>query len=136
VNKRHRPLREEETAILDRLLESPFPGRDELREQVPLATAAHIECTDDCGSLEFNVAAKAPRANVDKHPAVEAVGHDADGVPYEVLLHVRDGLLHELEFWKGDGSEFVRRPRATDLVVRKGDLPDVRDFRGRHSGDS
>lgn len=134
VKKRYRPLGREETAILDRLFESPFHGRDELREQVKVATVTEIECTDDCGSLEFRVPSGAPRANVDKRPVVDAVGHDADGMVYEVLLHVVDGVLRELEFWKGDGSEFVRRPRATDLVVRKGDFPDVRDFRGRHSG--
>jgi len=120
VKKRYRPLDHEEIAILNRLLELPFPGRDELRGQLKMASVNEIECTDACGSLEFKVPSNARKAEVVNHPAVEAVGHDADGVPYEALLHVVEGVLHELEFWKGDGSDFVRRPRATDLVVRKG----------------
>ena len=118
--KQYRPLDHEEIAILNRLLELPFPGRDELRGQLKMASVTEIECMDACGSLEFNVPSSARKAEVVRHPTAEAVGHDADGVAYEALLHVVDGVLHELEFWKGDRSDFIRRPRGTNLVVRKG----------------
>jgi len=35
---------------------------------------------------------------------------DADGVQVEILLHVVDGRLNELEIYKVDGSPIIKQP--------------------------
>jgi hypothetical protein len=96
-------------------LEPEFPGRDELREQLGAIRVREIVCSDNCGTIEIK--SEGPLAPVVDRVPVEGFGHDTDGAPYQVLLHVVDGLLHELEFLKGDGSDFGSRPQAEGLVV-------------------
>jgi hypothetical protein len=112
-----RALTRVEHAIIERLLEEPFPGRDELRAQITGSRVKPIkEYDDNYGSLEFEIRA-GPKAAVVERVPVDAVALDVDGVPIEFLLHVVDGLVRELEVVKADGSPIVRRPRASDLEV-------------------
>ncbi len=116
--QRFRKLTAEERQFLDRLLELPFPGRDELRLQANAATAREIaEDGDNYGSLKLRAIAT-PRAAVVQRVPVMALANDVDEVPIEFLLHVVDGVLDELEILKLDGSPIVNRPKPLDLRVR------------------
>jgi hypothetical protein len=74
------------------------------------------EYADNYGSLEFEVRGKT-RAPVTQRVPVYATALDADGVPIELLLHVVDGLVQELEVVEADGSPIKRPPQAADLHV-------------------
>ena len=108
-----RPLDTDEREIIERLLESEFPGRDELREQLKAVTARKV---DDEGSLEFRVIESKP-APVKYRIPTEAVCPDTDGVNTYLLLHVVGGMMAELEIFKEDKSHIRRRPTADCLVI-------------------
>lgn len=109
VDREWRALTEVERALLLRLLESDFDGADELRRQLETARVRGVsDYNDNWGSIDFE-----PAGN---HAAcylmVEAMAPDSDGVPVELLLHVRDGTLEELEIIKADGTEILAFPPA------------------------
>ena len=105
----------EEQALLTRLLEAEFPGRDEL---VPLLRRVLVRTIDEDGGLELQsqVEGKAP---VVKRVPVEAEGKDEDGAVIHMLLHVVAGRPVELEFYR-DGVGTVKRmpsPSTFELIV-------------------
>jgi hypothetical protein len=88
--------------VLDRLLAADFPGRDGLAAQAQTALVRRI---DDAGSLRFRVEG-APAAVASRVP-VEGHYRDGDapsGPAINLLLHVVEGRLHELEVYKDDGT--------------------------------
>lgn len=95
-----------EVAVLDLLLATDFPGRSELAAQ---ARSALVRRVDQVGSLRFQV--DGPRAGVRGRVPVEGYYHDDGSGPgphrpaVNLLLHVVDGRLHELEVYKDDGSD-------------------------------
>jgi hypothetical protein len=112
-----RTLKPNERQIIERLLQDPFPGRDELRAQIFKSRVEQIdEYGDEYGSLKFEVE-DCPKAKVTQRVPVDARANDSDGVPIEFLLHVVDGVVKELEIYKADGSPIVRLPVASDLQV-------------------
>jgi len=104
-----------EQALLDRLLDDDFPGRDEL---TPLLRLVLVKTIDKDGGLELQskIEGKAP---VVKRVPVEAEGKDEDGVLIHMLLHVVDGRPVELEFYKDDAGAIVKMPSpsAFELIV-------------------
>ncbi|HVZ73042.1 MAG TPA: hypothetical protein VHJ20_11755 [Polyangia bacterium] len=91
-----RALSAHERAILERLFEPRFPGREELRAQLD---GLVVRPLDDEGCLKFEVRAGAPRARV-RHPIpTEGEGRDDQGGVTHVELHVVDGLLRALTLW-------------------------------------
>jgi len=115
--KEFRELSATERGILSRLLERPFPGRDEIREQVNNALVRELfETGDERGTIEFRVRTKM-MAPVRSRAPVQAIAYDEDGVPISIILHVIDGTTKELEFNKADGSPIVRTPSAAELEV-------------------
>ena|SRR5581483_7838826 len=105
----------QEQALLDRLLEANFPGRDELAQ---LIRNVEVRRIDDEGSLELR--SKNPgSAPVIKRIPVEAEAKDQDGIDIHVLLHVIDGRPAELEVFKDDGSgvKEMPPPPAFELIV-------------------
>lgn len=112
--KHFRPLTRTEEAIFGVLLEAPFPGRDEIRQQL---TASLVRTINGEGSLEFRVSSDV-RAPVTARIPVQAEMKDEDGVPVRILLHIVGGILRELEVYKGDGSRLIKRltPSGMRLV--------------------
>jgi hypothetical protein len=103
-----RPLEEREKKLLERLLEHhPFEGRDQLRAQLDSTKARVIpEYFDNYGSIELLVADPVP-ANVPCSVPVEAEYIDDDGVPVWILLHVKGGVMRELEVCRADGLHLI-----------------------------
>ena len=109
----YRALSQSERDILCRLLEVPFPGREELKEQLVDPDTRTI---DEFDSIELRPKRQI-LAPVKKTVPVEAEAPDADGIMIRYLLFVRDGLAYELQIYKDDGSPIVRRPGVADLRV-------------------
>jgi hypothetical protein len=105
-----------ERALLERLLEADFPGRNEL---VGLLRNVLVRTVGGGASLELKsqVEGKAP---VMKRVPVEAEGKDEDGTMIHMLLHVNnDGKPIELEFFREDAGAIKRMPppAAFELIV-------------------
>lgn len=114
-----RPLTTDERSILDRMLESDFPGRDAAREQLSHATARTI---DTEGSLEIRTESDAVIRN-ERTVVAESWYLDDDGMVVNLLLHVSQGKIRELEIYKDDSSPVRKRPSADilDLTSRYDD---------------
>lgn len=108
-----RELTTQERELLYRLLEEPFPGQAEIKLQL---THAQVRQIDPDGSLEFRVSS-GPNATVTDRVPVVAEYDDDDGVPVQILLHVVDGKISELDIWKGDGSPIRERLKVVGLRI-------------------
>lgn len=104
-------------ALLNRLLSSPFIGRDSLLRQVD---QAELNWIWERGSpaLLIRVDSDAERADVQQRTPLEAEGiaKDVDDVTVHFVLHVVDGYLNEVEVFREDGSPLQRMPTLTDIV--------------------
>lgn len=104
TNTLTRSLNDYEHAILAKLLENSFPGRNELREQIKTARVQTLtEYKDNYGSIVFKEI-KGEKANTIGRVPVEAKTIDQAGGPILILLHVIDGYIDELEFVRLDGK--------------------------------
>ncbi|MDB5647466.1 hypothetical protein [Methylobacterium sp.] len=112
-----RALRPEEVAVLGLLLATNFPGRSELAAQARSALARRI---DREGSVRFQT--NKPQAEVRERVPVEGYYHYDGSGPglhrpaINLLLHVVDGRLHELEVYKDDGSAILIDPFVVPLA--------------------
>ena len=104
-----RALRADEQQTLDFLLGSPLPGIDELRGQVP---GLRVVGDCDCGCATIDLLPDkdhVPRAVTQfSRVAVTAFSRDSAAAhPAELLLHVIDGWLAELEIvdYRGDNPQ-------------------------------
>ena len=108
-----RSLTEREREVLEWMLEPRFPGRDELRAQLAVATVREI---DDDGCLEFDCGAAAPAA-VKWIIPTEGQCLDADGMPVHVFLFVANGFMKTLEVHTVSGSTHSGLPEARRLSL-------------------
>jgi hypothetical protein len=110
-----RELKQQEIDLIVRLLDRDVPGAEKLRSQ--LSNCLVYSMNEDETILRFEVAPDATLATLPyiQNVAVEAATSDADGCRVEVLLHVKEGRIFELEYVKTNGSPLQRRPRAGDL---------------------
>jgi len=108
-----RPPSQSECQIFARLLEDPFAGRDELRDQLRDCVVRPL---DESGSLEIQTKSTAA-ASVRKTVPIEAEAEDMDGMTIRYLLHVVDGRAVELEIYKDDGSSIRGAPPPRELRV-------------------
>jgi hypothetical protein len=117
IDEPWRTLEPGEVAVLDLLLATDFPGRSELAVQARSALACRI---DHEGSLRFKVGG--PHAEVRGRVPVEGHYYDDGSGPgphrpaVNLLLHVVEGRLHELEVYKDDGSAILIQPFAIPLA--------------------
>ncbi|CUX39932.1 MULTISPECIES: DUF6984 family protein [Agrobacterium] len=76
-----------------------------------------MSAIDAEGSLLFRVSG--PLANLQQRLPTEGYYFDAEGVDYRpavnVLLHVVEGKLHELEVYKDDGSAIETSLDSVDI---------------------
>lgn len=90
-----RDLTAHEKAVLEFLLASPFPGRDELREQLATVRTTGLSCQCGCPSIALEVDPSAPPSEAESR---DALGHDVDGNLVLVGLNIRHGFMAELDF--------------------------------------
>jgi len=102
-----------EIAILRFLLSQPFEGRDALISQMESLTVKSI---DSEGSLRLHTQSSV-RANCNRRIPVEGRTQDLDYICINILLHVLDDKLWELEIYKGDSSRLL-----SDIDLQKIEL--------------
>ena len=102
---RPRPLSTAEQRLLSWLATEAGP---DATAQVADATVVG-ECTCGCSSVRLSPSTTARREQV--HSEVGASGLGVDGSAVDVVLHLLDGRLHELEVFDSDAGEGV----AVDL---------------------
>jgi hypothetical protein len=103
-----RPAAPDERWLLDRLLEENFRGREEVRKQLAdvriIAQGKH-----DSRTLLFAPPTRTiPPADTEWRVPVDATMADDDGTEIEILLHVVDGYVEELEIYRVDGAAVIR----------------------------
>lgn len=110
-----REISQQEESLIERLLDCDVPGAHILRSQ--LSDSRVYPMNDDETILRFKLSPDAVPARLPyrQNVAVEAVAMDLDKCRVEVLLHVKDGLIYELEYVKTNGGRLLRRPEARDL---------------------
>jgi len=108
-----RPMTDYERQLILRLLEKDFPGRDALVEQVENSLVRSI---DPDGSLEFQINSQVV-ADVKWSIPTEGRVPDSDGMVINMLLHVIDGKITELEIYKDDSSPVIKRPDPAALEI-------------------
>jgi hypothetical protein len=118
TDKTFYPPDEQAIAILRKLLNTEFAGARELLTQLP---GLQVRQVDSDGSLELLVG-HGDKARVKSCVPVEAsysdIGStDPHGPRVRILLHVLGGGLHELEFYKDDGSAIARLPTEDELLI-------------------
>ncbi|MFN8636349.1 MAG: hypothetical protein U0893_21070 [Chloroflexota bacterium] len=97
-----RPLNDWERDMLARLLAVPFPGVEELRQQCPHLLVSEEYGEGDPTVIFIAAREQAPPVTVRYRVPVEGRAYEANGTPVEVLLHVVDGYLWELEYVRYD----------------------------------
>lgn len=112
IPQNYRQLTTAEREILDVLLKKDFPGRNELVEQVK---NAEVKVIDENHSLSFLIHS-ALLAPIKRGIPTEARMKDTDGVFVNVLLHVVEGRLNELEIYKDDGSPIETKINPSKLT--------------------
>ena len=104
----YRALSSWEKGLIQRLLSSPFPGRDELLNQVENVAASpiHEDGTplDENGSLYLKSSSPV-KASVRTRVPAEGEAQDIDNVTIHYLLHVVEGRIEQLEIFKEDLSK-------------------------------
>lgn len=103
-----RQMTASEKEILSRLLDADVAARDVVCEQLAHAVVRTIDAE---GSLEFQTTSTRivpPGGRI----RAEARYRDRDDVYVNLLLHVVDGKVRELEVYKDDGSPILTAPSA------------------------
>jgi hypothetical protein len=110
-----RALTPHERAVLNLLLSELFPGRDELRQQAEdVKVRGRRACGCDTVDLWVEEKSTQPAPVLNRVPC-EATS--AAGPATDVLLHVVDGWLSELEVYRHDG-EPATLPDSSNLKLR------------------
>ena len=109
-----RDLAANEQALLNRLLTPTFSGKDQLRVQLK---HCRVRTIDDNGSLEFEVNTDTRIPDAKYGVLTEGEFRDFDQGAAHVLLHVRDGLVRILEFYKEDSSNVLNMPQPENVDV-------------------
>jgi hypothetical protein len=101
---RARELAPNERALLEQLLDSGPIGEEALREQLETVRVT-AETHGDSRSIRLRVGRDVPRSESSPRIAAEGMASDDDGVQIDVLLHVVDGCMDELEVYRVDGEQ-------------------------------
>ena len=104
-----------EIRVVKRLLGRSFPGASELLKQLDTMLVRNIDAD---GSLQIVVQDNMPMALTSSVPTngryFDSDARDEGGPAVNVLLHVKNGRLCELEVYKDDASKILISPYDMD----------------------
>lgn len=107
-----RDLTHAEVEFIRALLREPFQGRDELLQQLPGIRGKRV---DEDGSIQLS--ATGPRATVITRVPVTGYAADVDGVTVEVLLHVVNGVMDEVEMYRHAEGNVMALPDPSTMKL-------------------
>jgi hypothetical protein len=97
-----RELTQAERLLLDWLIRNGTGDVDELLRQLSSARVVS-RCGCGCPTVDLSVGDREVTTTGGSQIVADAQGSSPQGVPIEVILHVRDGLLSELEAFAMNG---------------------------------
>jgi hypothetical protein len=111
-----RPLREEELALIRKLLSRTALADKALAQ---LSTDLVRDMPDGgMGSIQFHKASTPPNTRKFGKQVAEGAFKDSDGVPVSVTLNLDEqGELYELDLFKGDFSPLISYPDIEDFEI-------------------
>ncbi len=109
-----RALTSYENDVLEFLLSKSTSHREGLMLQL---RNCKVRTIDKEHSIEFSIHDSASAAPGKYGVVAEAGYPDDDGIEVHTLLHIRDGKLWELEFYKDDGSPIVRFALPSEMLL-------------------
>lgn len=112
----YRRLTTAERLLLGLMLRESFQGSEALACQA-FDAETRVRRLDDDGSLGFLVRPTVAVSDVDDRVPVEARAVDAGGAVVRAVLHVQDGVITELEFYRENGETLDEIPPITHWVV-------------------
>jgi hypothetical protein len=99
----NRSLTEKERALLEQLLAHGTPESTTYTEQLPLVKVVS-RCGCGCPTIDFGVGGRAASLESPTVILAEAGGTSPEGISFGIILHGREGLISELEFYPVDGE--------------------------------
>jgi Domain of unknown function (DUF6984) len=105
-----RKLAAAEEELLALLLSAEFRGKEAVARQL---STAWVRTIDNEGSLAFKVSTS-EKAAVDRRIPIEAEANDLDDVTIHMLLHIVDGVVFELEFYREDSAPIFKLPSVRE----------------------
>jgi hypothetical protein len=120
VKAGYRKIDDREVGLIRKLLDTKFPGRDDLLAQLDDLAVKQIEVD---GTLRLECES-GPSSISNYGPVSEGVYKDADGVDISVILHVgKTGFMNMLEILKVNCLPIINPPNAQGLVVSRSGCP-------------
>lgn len=110
-----RKLNTKEREIIDSLLAKTFRGRDEIREQINTSIVKDADCA--CGCLTINFTTKSTVKVTSKERIPVEASYFKNDRPYQILLHIIDGKVNELEFVSYSDHVDLDYPRGSALKI-------------------
>lgn len=91
-----RELTEDEQGVLEFLLSQPFPGREQLLDQLASVRTTGLSCRCGCPSIWLEVDTSVAAAPI--MDPIGAFGRDSTGNVVDVALRLENGYMKELDF--------------------------------------
>jgi hypothetical protein len=116
----HRGLTDNERLLLERLLSRGTPEAKGYVEQLPLVTVAS-RCGCGCPTVDLAVGGRVASPRSPTVILSEAGGVSPEGISFGIILHGREGLVSELEFYPVDGEGVFTMPDLDTIDFYTGD---------------
>lgn len=113
----NKPL-DQERALLERFREAEVASKAELGAQLDIVEIVGQDNDPTGGYLHLRVADNAPRIAVPADFPISAMYDDSDGMQIDILLHMADGKINSLEWYRVDGQSPKAWPPADPSLVR------------------
>ncbi len=113
-----RPLREDERALLEWLLRHGSPSAERYLDQLDKVTVVS-RCSCGCPTIDLAVDGKTAPMSAGSDILADFEARSPEGGLIGILLHVRNGLLSELEVYSISGEQQpASLPRTEDISVK------------------
>src|SRR5262245_34936799 len=111
-----RPLSDAERSLLDWLLRHGTPEAAKYVNQLPQVTVAS-RCGCGCPTIDLAVAGRTASPGSPTTILADGEGISPEGVRCGIILHGREGIISELEFYPIDGDAKFSMPRIDVVKV-------------------
>lgn len=105
---------------MERLLVNGTPESTEYAGQLPIVTVAS-RCGCGCPTIDLAVDGRAASLRSPSVILSEAAGVSPQGISFGIILHGREGLISELEFYPVDGEGAFSIPDLEKIEFYTGD---------------